>query len=144
VLLKLENSKYLEKYQKQCEKILSEPEIRFAGMISEMGKLISGGFKKGIVPLEDYSERQKLYMELALRVATRKEFDSYMGRVKYSAARREKVVTLSFPLKNCILMVVTEPNVNIDRLAYRIIQKLDQQWCESFANNDNIKFENLL
>ncbi len=133
MLSKKENPKYLEKYQKQCEKILSEPEIRFAGIVSEMGKLIAGGFKKGITPLEDDSERQKLYMELALRVATRREFDSSMGRVKYSAARREKVVMMSFPLKNCILMVVAEPNVNIDRLAYRIIKKLDQQWYGFFG-----------
>ena len=125
-MLKIENSKYLEKCQKQCEKILSEPEIRFVGIISEMGKLIAGGFKKGVVPLQDDSERQTLYMELALRVATRREFDSSMGRVKYSAARREKVVMMSFPLKNCILMIVAVPHVNIDRLAYRIIQKLDQ------------------
>ncbi len=133
MLVKKENPKYLAKYQKQCEKILSEPEIRFAGIVSEMGRLIAGGFKKGIVPLEDDSERQKLFMELALRVATRREFDSSMGRVKYSAARREKVVMMSFPLKNCILMVVAEPNVNIDRLAYRIIKKLDQQWYGFFG-----------
>jgi len=126
-LLKIENSKYLEKCQKQCEKILSEPEIRFVGIISEMGKLIAGGFKKGVVPLQDDSERQTLYMQLALRVATRRELDSSMGRVKYSAARREKVVMMSFPLKNCILMIVAVPHVNIDQLAYRIIQKLDQQ-----------------
>jgi len=131
--LKIENSEYVEKYQKQCNKILSEPEIRFAGIISEMGKLIAGGFKKGIIPLEDVPGRQKLYMELALRVATRREFDSFMGRVKYSVSRREKVVVMSFPLKNCILMVVAEPNVNIDRLAYRIIQKLDKQWYEFYG-----------
>ena len=131
--LKIENSEYVEKYQKQCNKILSEPEIRFAGIISEMGKLIAGGFKKGIIPLEDDSGRQKLYMELALRVATRREFDSFMGRVKYSVSRREKVVVMSFPLKNCILMVVAEPNVNIDRFAYGIIQKLDKQWYEFYG-----------
>jgi len=56
-----------------------------------------------------------------------------MDRVKYSASRREKIVMMSFPLKNCILMVTAEPNVNIDRLAYRIIQKLDQQWYEFFG-----------
>ena len=129
----MENQKSLEKYQMQCERILSQPEIRFAGIISEMGKLIAGGFKKGIVPLEDDSERQTLYMELALRVATRREFDSSMGRVKYSASRREKVVMMSFPLKNYILMVSAEFSVNIDRLAYKIIKKLDQQWYEFFG-----------
>ncbi len=133
MLSKMENQKYLEKYQMQCERILSLPEIRFAGIISEMGKLIAGGFKTGIIPLEDDSERQTLYMELALRVATRREFDSSMGRVKYSASRREKVVMMSFPLKNCILMISAEFNVNIDRLAYKIIKKLDRQWYEFFG-----------
>jgi hypothetical protein len=131
--LKIENSEYIEKYQKPCKKILSEPEIRFAGIISEMGKLIAGGFKKGIIPLVDDSGKQKLYMSLALRTATRREFDSSMGRVKYSASRREKVVFMSFPLKNCILMVIAEPNANIDRLAYKIIQKLDHQRYEFFG-----------
>jgi len=131
--LKIENSENVEKYQKQCNKILSEPEIRFAGIISEMGKLVAGGFRRGIIPLEDDLGKQKLYMELALRVATRREFDSSMGRVKFSVSRREKVVVMSFPLKNCILMVVAEPNANIDRLAFRIIQKLDQQWYEFFG-----------
>ena len=129
----MENQKSLVKYQKQCERILSLPEIRFAGIISEMGKLIAGGFKTGIVPLEDDSERQTLYMELALRVANRREFDSSMGRVKYSASRREEVVMMSFPLKNYILMVSAEFSVNIDRLAYKIIKKLDQQWYEFFG-----------
>jgi len=46
MLSKKENPKYLAKYQKQCEKILSEPEIRFAGIISEMGRLIAGVLKK--------------------------------------------------------------------------------------------------
>ena len=133
MLSKMENQKSLEKYQMQCERILSLPEIRFAGIISEMGKLIAGGFKTGIVPLEDDSERQTLYMELALRVANRREFDSSMGRVKYSASRREKVVMMSFPLKNYILMVSAEFSVNIDRLAYKIMKKLDQQWYEVFG-----------
>ncbi len=133
MLSKMENQKYLEKYQMQCERILSLSEIRFAGIISEMGKLIAGGFKTGIIPLEDDSERQKLFIELALRVSTRREFDSSMGRVKYSASRREKVVMMSFPLKNCILMISAEFNVNIDRLAYKIIKKLDRQWYEFFG-----------
>ncbi len=44
-----------------------------------------------------------------------------------------KVVMMSFPLKNCILMVSAEFSVNIDRLAYKIIQKLDHQWYEFFG-----------
>jgi hypothetical protein len=53
-----------------------------------------------------------------------------MGPVKYSASRREKLVMMSFPLKNSILLITTEPNVNIDRIAYKIIQILGKEWWE--------------
>jgi len=56
-----------------------------------------------------------------------------MGAVKYSASRREKLVIMSFPLKNMILLLTAEPNVNIDRLAYRIIQVLGESWDEFYG-----------
>jgi len=37
---------------------------------------------------------------------------------------------MSFPLKNSILLITTEPNVNIDRIAYKIIQILGKEWWE--------------
>lgn len=56
-----------------------------------------------------------------------------MGRVKYSASRREKLVMMSFPLKKYTLMITAEPNINIDRLAYKIIQTLGKDWSEFFG-----------
>jgi hypothetical protein len=37
---------------KKCSKLLEESEIRFAGIINKDGKLVSGGFKEGLVPYE--------------------------------------------------------------------------------------------
>jgi len=75
-----------------------EPEIRFAGMNDAMGNLVSGGIKERLTPFVDEADRKKLYMELVLRVSTRKDFDAYLGPVEYSASRRKKVIVLSFPL----------------------------------------------
>jgi hypothetical protein len=97
------------------------------------GDLEEGKFREEIIPFENDEEQRKIFRELALRVSTRKNFDYSMGAVKYSASRREKLVMMSFPLKNIILLITAEPNVNIDRLAYRIIQILGKNWSEFYG-----------
>jgi len=109
-------------YDQKCKKLIDYDEIRFAGLINDMGRLVAGGFKPGISPLEDDAERKKMYMELALRVSMRKDFDYSLGPVKYAASRREKAVVLSFPLNSNVLLVSAEPNVDIDKTANKIIK----------------------
>ena len=118
-------------YQQKLDEIFEEQDIRFAGFVNVEGNLIKGKFREEIVPFETDEEQQKIFRELAYRVSTRKHFDYSMGPVKYSASRREKLVMMSFPLKNSILLITTEPNVNIDRIAYKIIQILGKEWWES-------------
>ena len=119
-----EASQYLL-FDQKCNRILQEPEIRFAGVINGMGRLVAGGFKEGIRPLEDDAERQKMYMELALRVSMRKDFDYSLGPVKYSASRRKKVVMMSFPMGSNILLISAEPGSHIDETAKKIMKLLD-------------------
>ncbi|HET6517510.1 MAG TPA: DUF6659 family protein [Nitrosopumilaceae archaeon] len=109
-------------FQQKCDLLLKEDEIRFAGLINNMGKLVAGGFKEGILPYEDEAERQKMYMELALRVSMRMEFDYSLGPVKYSASRREKVVMMSFPINNNILMISVEPSIDIEKFAQKVLK----------------------
>ena len=113
-------------YQQKLDEIFEERDIRFAGFIDIDGCLKKGRFREEIIPLGTDEEQQKIFRDLAYRVSTRKNFDYSMGPVKYSASRREKLVMMSFPLKNTILLITTEPNVNIDRIAYRIIQILEK------------------
>lgn len=113
--------------------ILEDHEIRFAALIDSDGNLVQEVFREDIVPLESEEARKKLFQELALRASQRKEFDFSMGRVKYSASRREKVVMMSFPVEGGIIMITTDPLVNIDRLAYSVILKLDKDWKNFFG-----------
>lgn len=109
-------------FDQKCNRLLQEEEIRFAGFINSMGRLVAGDFKEGITPIEDEAERQKMYMELALRVSMRKDFDYSLGPVKYAASRRAKTVVMSFPINSNVLLVSAEPTVDIDKLANKIMK----------------------
>ena len=116
----VEKSNEYSQYEEKCQSLIKEPEIRFAGLINHMGNLVAGGMKKGITPLEDEADMRKLYMELILRVSTRKEFDYSLGPVEYSASRREKAVMISFPIGNKVILVSADTDVNIDETAKKI------------------------
>jgi hypothetical protein len=115
------------------DELLSEKEIRFAGFVNMKGNLIEGKFRGDVIPFESDEEQQKIFRELAYRISTRKKFDYSMGAVKYSASRREKLVMMSFPLKEMVLLITAEPNVNIDRLAYKIIKILGKDWSKFYG-----------
>ncbi len=123
----------IEKTATKINDLLQEPEIRFAGVLNQYGDLVAGGMKPGLEPFENEEARRKMYMELVMRVTTRKNFDYSLGRVKYSASRREKVVMMSFPIKDHVLLVTAEPKINIDRLAYKIIGKLEKDWFSFYG-----------
>jgi hypothetical protein len=114
-------------FDQKCNKLLQDDAIRFAGCINSMGRLVAGGFKDGIKPLEDDAERQKMYMELALRVSMRKDFDYSLGPVKYSASRRQNAVMISFPMNSNVLLVSAEPTVDIDKVANKIMKIIGLQ-----------------
>ena len=120
----------VEEIRNKIKDILSEPEIRFCGLIDNDGKLVAGDFKDGVIPFETDKRRRQMFQELAHRVANRKGFNASLGRVKYSSSRRENVVMMSFPIGRYVIMISAEPGVNIDRLAWKIIYKLEHQWSE--------------
>jgi len=110
-------------YDEKCQKILEEEEMRFAGIINEDGKLVSGGFKKEIVPLEDDEARLKSFMEFISKVSIRKEYDKTLGPINYLAARRDKAVLVSFPfpVSKFVLLISANPSVDIEKLATRVM-----------------------
>jgi len=116
--------------KKRMDNILLDPEIRFCGLIDPKGELIAGGFDSGIVPMLNDKQRRQLYQELAHRVANRQGFDADLGRVKYSASRRENAVMLSIPFGKYIILVMANPGINIDRFAWDVLNKLGRDWSD--------------
>ncbi|AJM92822.1 DUF6659 family protein [Nitrosopumilus piranensis] len=108
-------------FTSKCELLLKEPEIRFAGFLDMMGNLIVGSFRDDVKPLKTEEERKKMFIEAVLRIRTRQDFDDNLGSVSYAAARRKKVVTFTFPLDNVVLFVSAESDVDIDKMAHKIM-----------------------
>ena len=110
-------------YESKCAQLRQEKDIRFAGIIDEHGKLLVGGFKSGITPLENNENKLDDFMEFASRVSLRKEFDKTLGPINYLAARRDRLVLISFPfpVSRFILLISAEPTVEIEKLANRVV-----------------------
>jgi len=123
----------IKEYEKRCQDMLEDVEVRFAALLDENGKVLAGGLKENSNIKLTEEQMNAICKELAARVEKRKKYDAELGRVKYSMSRREHVVIMSFPIYEKVIMIVAEPNVNIDRLAYKIIEKLGSQWDEFFG-----------
>ena len=111
-------------YESKCKNLTREKNVRFAGIIDEKGKLVAGGFKEGLEPLEGSESKLHDFMEFVSRVTLRKEFDKTLGPINYLAARRDKLVLVSFPfpISNFVLLISAEPTVDIEKLANTVVQ----------------------
>src|SRR4030065_2900825 len=85
--------------EKVCQEIMKlDPKMRSARIINGRGHLVAGGMKSGLKSLEDTKQDEMLFMELALRVRMRHDFDKEFGPVHFSLSYRDKVIIISFPL----------------------------------------------
>jgi hypothetical protein len=103
-----------------------DSKVRFAGVINSKGRLIAGGMAPSIKRLGDRKRDEMLYMELALRVKMRREFDDDLGKVKFSMSFREKLIVMSFPIENDVLMVSMERKTKFEQIAFSILKHIEK------------------
>lgn len=110
-------------YSSVCSSIMDlDPKIRFVGIINERGRLVAGGMRENVVPLENEKDDEMMFMELALRVKMRRDFDAQLGKVRFALASRERVIAISIPLNDDILYIVTEPDGDYGGLPKKILK----------------------
>ena len=110
-------------YTKVCDSVLAvDSKIRFAGVINERGRLVAGGMRENVEPLESEKDDEMIFMELALRVKMRKEFDKQLGCVNFAMASRERALAISVPLGEDILYIVSEPDTDFGSLPKKILK----------------------
>ena len=68
-----------------------------------------------------------MFIEAVLRIRTRQEFDDNLGPVKYAAARRVKVVTITFLVDKTVLFISANPDIDIDDTAKKILSIISQK-----------------
>lgn len=112
--------------------ILSLPEIRFVGVINNMGRLIVGDYKKGIAPIAEI-EQYKMCMEHALELFMKKDLDGVLGPLDYIVSKRKNIVIITVPVNNNLVLISAEPKAKIEPIIEDILQKLNFQQ----KNNQN-------
>jgi hypothetical protein len=110
-----------------CESVKKlDPSIRFVGLINAKGHLEAGGMIEGKSTLEDTKKDEMLYMELALRVRMRQEFDQELGPVRFAMSYRDKVIVMSFPINKEILLVSAEKDLNFAKFPFETLKIIEQ------------------
>ena len=111
-----------------CGKVLKiDPKMRSARVINNKGRLVAGGMIQGKKALEDSKQDEMLFMELALRVRMRHEFDNEFGKVKFSMSFREKVIIMSFPLTGGnVFLTSGETNLDFGKVTIKISKLVEK------------------
>jgi hypothetical protein len=114
-------------FEKLCNEIMAvDDNMRSARIIGDKGKLVAGGMKGNLKALEDVKTDEKLFMDLALRVRMRREFDQEFGEIEFSMSYREKVIIMSFPMNEHILFASAEIKLKFDKVALKILKILQK------------------
>ena len=117
----------VEELESICQDILKlHPKMRSARFINARGHLVAGGMKEGLLSLEAKKQDEMMFMELALRVRMRHEFDNEFGIVHFSLSYRDKVIVMSFPLSDDnVLLVSREKDKNFEDIPFKILELIE-------------------
>ncbi len=106
-----------ERYEDLCNNIFSMNEkIRFVGVLDSNGKLIAGGMRKGVKPLEDEIHEKRWFHQIAIRKEMASMFEKIYGKVIYIYANRDKVKQLIFYIEDKILVISIEPDLESSKV----------------------------
>lgn len=92
-----------------CAELEQLDEVRHAAIINHLGRAVAGGTKKGVTPLIDDEKIKTVYMQLNLDIQMRKEMDDLLGKVDYVVSKRDKVLIISIPIGDHLLLISAEP-----------------------------------
>lgn len=117
-----------------CTMILDlDPGIRFAGIMTNKGKLLAGHKKKGIRAFATPKDQEMLLMETALGVRMLKEHDTHLGSVHFTISYGDKIISMNFPLNDEILCVSAEKKINLMTVPFLILKFLETNSGEKEA-----------
>lgn len=110
----------VESLEDSCKMILTNPELRFVGILNKMGRKIAGGFKEGISSYLEDTDNQMMYVQLTLEYLMRKDFDRQLGAIDYIASRRGKVTMISIPSQDYLILISAKRDVNVEEVIKQV------------------------
>ena len=129
-----------------CQRLCSEPKIRFCGVINPLGRIVTGGFKDGVQPIDNDSLRKMLYIQSTLELSMKREFDEALGNTNYITTYRDNVAIIIIPiLQNCLLLLSVERNADIEQIVRKTTNLFECNGVlEGETNLNSLKEKSLL
>ena len=87
------------------------PYIRFIGVISKTGELISYYRREGLEPLLDQKKTQYLFAQIAIKTELEEQFDEQLGDTEFVWEERKKMQTISFAISSKRIWITIDKKV---------------------------------
>jgi hypothetical protein len=108
-----------------CCNILSlDNSVRFAGIANNMGKVVAHQFQEGAASMLTFEELEGSVVKSVLRMRTREDYESKLGKAIYTFTLYEKVKRASIPLAHrdyALLMVSFDNQANHEEIILKKI-----------------------
>ena len=106
----------LAELEKACSLILEDDDVKFVGVINNLGNLIAGGFNRKMKSVGSEQIWKMMYMQLKLDIEMRKDYDELFGPVSYVISKRRDVEKISIPVGSHMILVITKLNFEIAKI----------------------------
>jgi hypothetical protein len=94
-------NEYQRRLDSLCSRIIeSDNGIRFVGISNRMGNQIISRYRRGLVPLLTSNEIEKYALQSVLRMNTRKDYESKLGKPIYSFTLYQKLKRVAVNLED--------------------------------------------
>ena len=114
IMIKTPEQKWKESiinYKKKCQKVLNvSNSIRYAGVINEYGRTLTGIIRPGEKPLLKSDQAKSEFFIISTLETLRKKSSSPLGKLDYLLLKHQKVSVLVFQKNNITFYVSIESN----------------------------------
>lgn len=113
ILQKWINNKLSENENHEICELISKisPYIRFVGIISKTGELLSHFRREGIEPLLDQKKSLYQFAQIAIKNELEEQFDEQLGETEFVWEERRKIQTIAFSVKDKKVWITIDKNV---------------------------------
>ena len=87
------------------------PYIRFVGIISKTGELLSYFRRDDITPLLDQKRTMYQFAQIAIKTELEEQFDEQLGETEFIWEERKKIQTISFSVLDRKVWITIDKNV---------------------------------
>ena len=87
------------------------PYIRFVGIISKTGELLSYFRRDDMIPLLDQKRTMYQFAQIAIKTELEEQFDEQFGETEFIWEERKKIQTISFSVSDKKVWITIDKNV---------------------------------